>query len=392
MIYLDYNATTPVDERVLEAMLPYFNERFGNPASRQHSYGWVAEEAVEAARESMAGLMGVDTREVTFTSGATESCNLAIKGVFGLYRRKGSHIVVLKTEHKAVIDTCNFLAKKGAEVTFLDVGSDGVVELDVLEAAIRPDTILVCAMWANNETGVIQPMHAIGEICERKGTLLFSDATQAAGKLEVNPREASVQLMACSGHKVYGPKGIGVLYVSNQSPRVKLEPVIHGGGHEGGFRSGTLNVPGIVGMAEALRIAEDERQSDSVRLALLRDKLEISLHDLGEIYINGAGAERLPHTSNIRFEHLDGTTLMAALKSELAIASGSACTSADPAPSHVLKAMGLSDSQVKSSLRFSLGRLTTSEEIDRAIEVVKAAVARERELSQVWKMHVQGLI
>ena len=392
MIYLDYNATTPVDSRVLEAMLPHFTASYGNAASRQHRPGREAARAVEQAREKIAQGLGAEPNEIYFTSGATESCNLAMKGVYGLYGRKGKHIVVLQTEHKAVIDTARFLRNKGAEVTHVAVDANGQPDLEELRTAIRSDTILVCAMWANNETGVILPMREIGEICEERGTILFSDATQAVGKLEVLPRESGVQLLAMSGHKIYGPKGIGVLYVSQRNPRIKLEPLIHGGAHEGGLRSGTLNVPGIVGVSEALTVALADRVADSERLAELRDLLERELTQLEEVYVNAPETQRLSHVSNIRFRHVNGEALMTTFQTQLAVASGSACTSADPDPSHVLMAMGMSRDVAKSCIRFSLGRSTDVGQIMEACQLVRTGVQRVRDESPAWKLFVQGLI
>ena len=392
IIYLDHNATTPVDPRVLEVMIPYFTENPGNASSRHHAFGWVAEEAVERARGQLAGLLGADPREIIFTSGATESDNLALKGVFELYQRKGRHIITLKTEHNAVLDTCRQIEKKGGEVTYLDVHSDGVVDMEALEAAIRPDTVLVSIMWANNETGVIQPMHEIGKLCAEKGVLLMSDATQAAGKIEVNPREAGVSLMAFSAHKMYGPKGIGALYVSRRQPRVRLSGQIHGGGHEQGMRSGTLNVPAIAGFGEAAEIAGREMRSEAERLSGLRDKLEGALlESMEESYVNGSREHRLPHVSNMSFRYTDGESLMLSVNRTIAVSSGSACTSASLEPSHVLRAMGLSDDMAHAAIRFSLGRYQTEAEIDLAVEAVLNGVNHLREQSPVWEMFKDGV-
>ena len=374
MIYLDYNATTPVDPRVLDQMLPYFGEHFANPASRQHRAGIRARDAVEAARTGIAQLLGAAPEELFFTSGATESCNLAIKGVRDRYRRKGRHFVAPVTEHKAVLDCLRHLESYGAEVSLVPVARDGIVEPDALAAAIRPDTVLVSVMWANNETGVIQPMQEIGQVCRQHGVLLFSDASQAVGKIDVDPRAVGVQLLALSGHKCYGPKGIGALYVSARSPQVRLEPLIHGGGHEGGMRSGTLNVPGVVGLAAAVRLAHGEMDEFARRTATLRDLLETAFS--GQCQINGATAQRLPHVSNLAFAGLDGPALMQILEADLAIASGSACTAADPEPSHVLMAMGLSRAEANGSLRISLGRFTTDAEVSRAIALLRETLPR----------------
>ena len=392
MIYFDNNATTPVDPAVLEAMLPYFSEQFGNAASEQHKPGRDARDAVELSRDIVARELSAEPREITFTSGATEACNLAIKGVWELYKRKGTHFIALKTEHKAVLDTLTHIRRKGADITLLDVNEKGLPDLKMLEDAIRPDTVLVCAMWANNETGVINPIGEIGKICAEKGTLLFSDATQAVGKLQVDPRASGVQLLAMSGHKLYGPKGIGALYVSSTNPRVKLDPLIDGGGHEGGLRSGTLNVPAIVGLGKALEVAAETRHKESARLAGLRDTLEQGLLGIDQTSVNGSIEDRMSHVVNIRFHHTDGAAIMSALQSQLAVASGSACTSADPDPSHVLMAMGLTRDEAKSSLRFSLGRFNSIEEVSVAVDLLKLTVARLRERSPAWQMHLKGLI
>lgn len=385
-IYLDYNATTPCDPRVVEAMLPYFNQRFGNAASRSHPFGWEAAEAVEGAREQISKLIGADAQEIIFTSGATESDNLAIKGVFELYARKGNHIITVKTEHKAVLDTCLHLEKRGAEVTYLPVNREGLIDPAELEAAIRPDTILVAVMWANNETGVIQPMKTIGEICEKHGVLFFSDATQAVGKMKTSPRENGIHLMAFTAHKMYGPKGVGALYISRKSPRVKLAAQIDGGGHERGMRSGTLNVPGIVGFGKAAEIASLEMEQEKARLQSLRDKLELALTSLDEVYVNGSLESRMPHVSYLAFRHVDDEALISTFNREIALSTGSACTSASLEPSHVLAAMGLEDDLLSSSLRFSLGRFTTEADIDFTIQAVEKGVQQLRELSPVWEM------
>jgi cysteine desulfurase len=390
-IYLDNNSTTPCDPRVVEAMLPYFYEKPGNAASRSHPFGWIAEEAVDYAREQVAQLIHADPKEIIFTSGATESDNLAIKGVYEMYKRKGNHIITVKTEHKAVLDTCDHLEKLGAEVTYLDVQYDGRVDLQALEAAIKPSTILVSVMWANNETGVIQPMKEIGEICARHGVLLFSDATQAVGKIPVNPREIGVHLIAFTSHKMYGPKGVGALYVSRKNPRVKVTAQMDGGGHERGMRSGTLNVPGIVGFGKAAELARLEMDQDAQRLSKLRDKLERELTLMEETTVNGNVDHRMPHVTNISFKHVEGEGLMMTFNQNIAVSSGSACTSASLEPSYVLVSMGLGDDLAHSSIRFSLGRFTTEEEIDQAIELVRNGVNHMRDLSPIWEMYKEGI-
>ncbi len=391
LIYLDHNATTPCDPRVVEAMLPYFTEKFGNAASRSHEFGWVAEEAVDYAREQVAALIEVDPREVIFTSGATESDNLALKGAFEMYARKGKHLITVKTEHKAVLDSCRRIEKMGGEVTYLDVDAQGMIDLKALEDAIRPDTVMVAVMWANNETGVIQPMKEIGEICARHGVLFFSDATQAVGKIPVKPKEVGVHLMAMSAHKMYGPKGVGALFVNRKAPRVKVTAQIDGGGHERGMRSGTLNVPGIVGFGAAAEIARKEMDEEMKRLSRLRDRLEQGLLKLEETYVNGNPASRMPHVTNISFKHVEGEGLMMTFNKEIAVSSGSACTSASLEPSYVLIAMGLGDDLAHSSIRFSLGRFTTEEEIDYAIEAVAKGVNHMRDLSPIWEMYKEGI-
>ena len=384
-VYLDNNATTPCDPRVVEAMLPYFFEHHGNAASRSHPFGWEAEDAVDKARKQVAELIGADEKEIIFTSGATEADNLAIKGVFEMYSRKGNHIITAKTEHKAVLDTCKALEKKGAEITYLDVQEDGLIDLSKLEAAIKPTTILVSIMWANNETGVIQPMKEIGDICAKNGVLLMSDATQAVGKIPVNPRENGIHLMAFTAHKMYGPKGVGALYVSRKEPRVKVTAQMDGGGHERGMRSGTLNVPGIVGFGKAAEIAHAEMAKDAERLSKLRDRLESELkNSLEEVYINGNPAHRMPHVTNMSFKHVEGEGLMMTFNQNIALSSGSACTSASLEPSYVLVALGLGDDLAHSSLRFSLGRFNTDEDIDYAVEAIRNGVNHMRDLSPIW--------
>lgn len=393
LIYLDNNATTPCDPRVVEAMLPYFYEKPGNAASRNHPFGWMAEEAVEQAREQVARLIHADPREVVFTSGATESDNLALKGVFELYRRKGAHIITVKTEHKAVLDACNHIEKMGGEVSYLDVDAEGLISLEGLDAAIRPDTILVSVMWANNETGVIQPMKAIGDICDKHGVLLMSDATQAVGKIPVDPRAVGIHLMAFTAHKMYGPKGIGALYVCRRQPRVKVAPQVDGGGHEQGMRSGTLNVPGIVGFGKAAELAVKEMEQEATRLRRLRDKLENALLEgVEESFVNGSREHRLGHVSNIAFRHAEAEGVMMTFNQRVALSSGSACTSASVEPSHVLTAMGLSSELAHSSLRFSLGRFNTEEEIGYAIEAVAQGVEKVRGMSPVWEMFKEGIL
>jgi len=391
-IYLDNNATTPTDPRVVEAMLPYFYSKPGNAASRNHPFGWEAEEAVDYAREQIANLLEVDPKEIIFTSGATESDNLAIKGVFEMYRRKGNHIITLKTEHKAVLDACDKVEKMGGEVTYLDVDRQGRLNLEDLEKAIKPETILVSVMWANNETGVIQDMKAIGEICEKHGVLFMSDATQAVGKIPVKPKEVGVHLMAFTGHKMYGPKGIGALFVNRKKPRVKVTAQMDGGGHERGMRSGTLNVPGIVGLGKAAEIAQKEMAQDAERLSKLRDKLQKGLMEaLEEVYINGDEENRMPHVTNLSFKHVEGEGLMMTFNQNIAVSSGSACTSASLEPSYVLIALGLGDDLAHSSIRFSLGRFTTDEEIDYAIDALKKGVNHMRDLSPIWEMYKEGV-
>lgn len=391
-IYLDNNATTPCDPRVIEVMLPYFFEKPGNAASRNHPFGWEAEEAVDTARNHIAHLIAADPKEIVFTSGATESDNLALKGLFELYRRKGQHLITVNTEHKAVLDTCKHLEKMGAEVTYLGVDSAGLIDLDELEKAIRPDTLMVSVMWANNETGVIQPMAAIGEICARHGIFFFSDATQVVGKIPTHPREYGIHMMAFSGHKMYGPKGVGALYVSNQNPRVKLAAQLDGGGHERGMRSGTLNVPGIVGFGHAAMLANKEMMEEYDRLENLRDHFEKEIQaQLEEVYINGSIQHRMPHVSNLSFRHVDGENLMMTFNQTMAVSSGSACTSASLDPSHVLVALGMGDDLAHAALRISMGRFNTAEEIDLAIQSIVSGVNRLRDESPVWEMFKDGI-
>ena len=391
LIYLDNNATTPTDPRVVDAMLPFFYSHPGNAASRNHPFGWAAEEAVDYARDMIANLIGVDGKEVIFTTGATESDNLALKGVFEMYRRKGDHIITLTTEHKAVLDSCKKIEKMGGKVTYLEVNNEGLVDLEQLEAAITDKTILVSIMWANNETGVIQPMKAIGDICAKHGVLFMSDATQAVGKIPVKPKEVGVHLMAFTGHKMYGPKGVGVLFVNRKNPRVKVTAQIDGGGHERGMRSGTLNVPGIVGMGKAAEIANNEMAAEAERLSKMRDRLEKGLCEMEETYINGSVENRMPHVTNISFKHVEGEGLMMTFNQNIGVSSGSACTSASLEPSYVLIALGLGDDLAHSSIRFSLGRFTTDEEIDFAIEAVSKGVQHMRDLSPIWEMYKEGV-
>ncbi len=391
-IYLDNNATTPVDPRVVDAMLPFFYQRPGNAASRNHPFGWEAEEGVDNARKQIAGLIDVDPKEIIFTSGATESDNLALKGVFEMYKRKGNHIITLTTEHKAVLDSCKKIEKMGGEVTYLNVDREGLVNLEELEAAIKKNTILVSVMWANNETGVIQPMKEIGDICAKHGVLFMSDATQAVGKIPVKPKETGVHLMAFSAHKMYGPKGVGALFVNRKKPRVKVTSQIDGGGHERGMRSGTLNVPGIVGFGKAAEIAQNEMEDDAIRTAYLRDKLEKGLMEsLEEVYLNGSKKHRMPNVTNLSFKHVEGEGLMMTFNQNIALSSGSACTSASLEPSYVLIALGLGDDLAHSSLRFSLGRFTTEEEVDYSIEAIAKGVNHMRDLSPIWEMYKEGI-
>lgn len=393
LIYLDYNATTPTDPRVVDSMLPYFYDKPGNAASRTHPFGWVADEAVDQGRQQIASLIGADPREIIFTSGATEADNLALKGVFGLYQRKGKHIITVRTEHKAVLDTCAYLSRIGAEISYLEVDETGLIDVQELESLIRPDTILVSVMWANNETGVLQPMGQIGEICTRKGVLLMSDATQAVGKTPIRPREYGVHLMAFSAHKMYGPKGIGALYVSRQQPRVKLAAQMHGGGHEQGMRSGTLNVPGIVGFGRAADIAATEMQEESARLATLRDQLETQfLEQLEAVRVNGSTTHRLAHVSNLSFRHVDAEALISTFNRRIAVATGSACSSASLEPSHVLQAMQLTDEWLKGSIRFSFGRFSKAEDVDATVAAIRKGVETLRAVSPVWEMFKEGII
>ena len=390
-VYLDNNATTPCDPRVVEAMIPYFTENFGNAASRNHPFGWHAEEAVDYAREQVAKLISCDPKEIIFTSGATEGDNLGIKGVFEMYASKGNHIITATTEHKAVLDTCKHLEKLGADVTYLEVKEDGLIDLKELEAAIKPTTILISIMYANNEIGVIQPIREISALAKKNGVLFFTDAVQAVGKIPVDVNKDGIDLMAFTAHKMYGPKGIGALYVRRKNPRVKVTAQLDGGGHERGMRSGTLNVPGIVGFGKAAELARLEMEQDAKRLSGLRDKLESELLKVEEAYVNGNPKHRLPHVANISFKHVEGEGLLMGFNKNIALSSGSACTSASLEPSYVLKALGLGDDLAHSSLRFGLGRFTTEEQIDYTIEQVRNTVLKLREMSPLWEMYKEGI-
>jgi cysteine desulfurase len=390
-VYLDNNATTPMDPRVLEAMLPYFVEKFGNAASRNHSFGWVAEEAVDYARGQVAELINADPKEIIFTSGATEGDNLALKGVYEMYAAKGNHIITCTTEHKAVLDTCKHLEKQGAHITYLNVQPDGLVDLTELEAAITPQTILIAIMYGNNEIGVLQPIKAISAIARKHGVLFFTDGTQAVGKVPVDVMADGIDLMAFSAHKMYGPKGVGALYVRRKNPRVKVTAQMDGGGHERGMRSGTLNVPGIVGFGKACEICRLEMHEEALRLSTLRNKLENALLQLEESYLNGNKEHRLPHTANISFKYVEGEGLMMGFNKNIALSSGSACTSASLEPSYVLKALGLGDDLAHSSLRFGLGRFTTEEQIDFTIKAISETVVKLREMSPLWEMFKEGI-
>jgi cysteine desulfurase len=372
-------------------MIPYFTENFGNAASRNHSFGWHAEEAVDYAREQIAQLIGADPKEIIFTSGATEGDNLGIKGVYEMYASKGNHIITCTTEHKAVLDTCKHLEKLGAEVTYLEVQPDGLIDLKALEAAMRPTTILVAIMYANNEIGVVQPVKEISAIAKKHGALFFTDAVQAVGKIPVDVNADGIDLMAFTAHKMYGPKGVGALYVRRKNPRVKVTAQLDGGGHERGMRSGTLNVPGIVGFGKACELARLEMASDTERISKLRDKLENALKVIDESYVNGNPAHRLPHVSNISFKYVEGEGLMMGFNKDIALSSGSACTSASLEPSYVLKALGLGDDLAHSSLRFGLGRYTTEEQIDFTIKAVTDTVLKLREMSPLWEMFKEGI-
>lgn len=388
-IYMDYSATTPVDPRVVATMTPYLFEVFGNAASRSHSYGWEAEEAVEAARKHVADLLGADPREIVWTSGATEGNNLAIKGAARFYSSRGKHIITVKTEHKAVLDTCRELERAGFEVTYLDVQSDGLVNMDAFRSAVRPDTILVSVMMVNNETGVVQPIREIGEFCREREIIFHCDAVQAAGKIEINLQDMKVDLMTVTAHKVYGPKGVGALYV-RRKPRIRIDAQIHGGGHERGMRSGTLPTHQIVGMGEAFRLAKLEMRDEARRVGQLRERLLAGLRTLEEIYVNGSLDHRIPHNLNVSFNFVEGESLIMGIKG-VAVSSGSACTSASLEPSFVLRALGRSDELAHSSIRFTLGRFTTEAEVDEVVAQVVATVNKLRELSPLWEMHQEGI-
>ena len=388
-IYLDNSATTPVDPRVAEKMIPYLVEKFGNPASRSHAFGWEAEAAVEEAREQVAKLVNADSKEIVWTSGATESDNLAIKGAANFYSGKGKHLITLKTEHKAVLDTCRELERHGFDVTYLDVQENGLIDLEGLKAAIRPDTILISVMFVNNEIGVIQPIAEIGEICREKGIIFHVDAAQATGKVAIDLTTLKVDLMSFSAHKMYGPKGIGALYI-RRKPRVRLEAQMHGGGHERGFRSGTLPTHQIVGMGEAFRIAREEMVEENKRIRALRDRLLKGLTDIEHVFVNGDLQQRVPHNLNISFAYVEGESMLMAIK-DLAVSSGSACTSASLEPSYVLRALGRDDELAHSSIRFTIGRFNTEEEVDYAVRLLHEKIGKLRELSPLWEMVQEGI-
>jgi cysteine desulfurase len=388
-IYLDYSATTPVDPRVVDKMVPYLREQFGNPASRSHAYGWTAEKAVEQAREEVAALVHCDPREIVWTSGATESINLALKGAAQFYKDKGRHLITVKTEHKATLDTMRELERQGFEVTYLDVKDDGLLDLDVFKAALRPDTIVVSVMSVNNEIGVIQDIATIGEITRERGIIFHVDSAQATGKIAIDLGALKVDLMSFSAHKTYGPKGMGALFV-RRKPRVRIEAQIHGGGHERGFRSGTLATHQIVGMGEAFRIAREEMQTENERIRMLRDRLYNGLNRMEEVYLNGDMERRVPHNLNLSFNYVEGESMIMAIK-DLAVSSGSACTSASLEPSYVLRALGRNDELAHSSIRFSIGRFTTLEEVDYAVELISSKVGKLREMSPLWEMVKEGI-
>jgi cysteine desulfurase len=388
-IYLDYSATTPTDPRVAEKMIPYLTEHFGNPASRSHPFGWTAEKAVENAREEVAKLVNADPREIVWTSGATESNNLAIKGAANFYSGKGKHIITIQTEHKAVIDTVRELERVGFEATYLAPEPNGLIDLEKFKAAIRPDTVLASVMLVNNEIGVIQDIEAIGNICREHGVIFHVDAAQATGKVAIDLEKLPVDLMSFSAHKTYGPKGIGALYV-RRKPRIRIEAQMHGGGHERGMRSGTLATHQIVGMGEAFRIAREEMDMENARIRRLRDRLLTGLQDIDEVYVNGDLKHRVPHNLNISFNFVEGESLIMAVK-DIAVSSGSACTSASLEPSYVLRALGRSDELAHSSIRFSIGRFTTEEDVDYTIALMKSKIGKLRELSPLWEMHLEGV-
>ena len=388
-IYLDYSATTPVDPRVVDKMVPWLFEHFGNPASRSHAFGWEAEEAVERARGQVAALVNADPREIIWTSGATESDNLAIKGAAAFYAERGKHIITVRTEHKAVLDPCRELERQGFEVTYLEVQENGLIDLEAFTAAIRPDTVLVSVMFVNNEIGVIQDIEAIGEICRDRRIIFHVDAAQATGKVEIDLQKLKVDLMSFCAHKTYGPKGIGALYV-RRKPRVRIEAQMHGGGHERGFRSGTLPTHQIVGMGECFHLAQLEMATENERIRMLRDRLWAGLSQIEEVYLNGDLERRIPHNLNVSFNYVEGESLIMAIK-ELAVSSGSACTSASLEPSYVLRALGRNDELAHSSIRFTIGRFTTEQEIDFAVNLIKARVGKLRDMSPLWEMMKDGI-
>lgn len=388
-VYLDYSATTPIDPRVVDVMLPFLREDFGNPASRSHAYGWRAEEAVEAARADVAALVNCDAKEIVWTSGATESINLALKGAAHFYKEKGRHVITVKTEHKATLDTCRELEREGFEVTYLEVQENGLIDFSVLEQAIRPDTILVSVMYVNNEIGVIQDIPKIGSLCRSKGIIFHVDSAQATGKVAIDLSSLQVDLMSFSAHKTYGPKGVGALFV-RRKPRIRLEAQIHGGGHERGMRSGTLPTHQIVGMGEAFRLAKEEMATENERIRALRDRLWSGLSEMEAVYLNGDLEDRVPHNLNVSFNYVEGESLLMGIK-DVAVSSGSACTSASLEPSYVLRALGRSDELAHSSIRFSVGRFTTTEDIDFTVALLKDKVAKLREMSPLWEMVNEGV-
>jgi cysteine desulfurase len=388
-IYLDYSATTPIDQRVVDVMLPYLREEFGNPASRSHAYGWTAEQAVETARANVAGLVNCDPKEIVWTSGATESINLALKGAAQFYQTRGKHLVTVKTEHKATLDTMRELERRGFEVTYLDVLENGLIDMAVFQASLRPDTILASVMLVNNEIGVIQDIGALGAVCRNKGIIFHVDAAQATGKVSIDLNTLPVDLMSFSGHKTYGPKGVGALFV-RRKPRVRIEAQMHGGGHERGFRSGTLPTHQLVGMGESFRLAKLEMQTENERIRMLRDRLWAGLKGMDEVFLNGDLEQRVPHNLNVSFNFVEGESLMMAVK-DLAVSSGSACTSASLEPSYVLRALGRSDELAHSSIRFSIGRFTTEADVDFAVTLMKNKVAKLRDMSPLWDMFKDGV-
>ncbi len=388
-IYLDYSATTPIDQRVVDCMIPYLREEFGNPASRSHAYGWTAEQAVEVARQQVAELVNCDSKEIVWTSGATESINLALKGAAQFYQERGKHLITVKTEHKATLDTMREVERRGFEVTYLEVQEDGLINMAAFEAALRPDTILVSIMLVNNEIGVIQDIPAIGELCRAKGIVFHVDAAQATGKVDIDLQAVKVDLMSFSGHKTYGPKGVGALYV-RRKPRIRIEAQIHGGGHERGFRSGTLPTHQIVGMGESFRLARLEMHTENERIRMLRDRLWSGLQGMEEVFLNGDFERRVPHNLNVSFNFVEGESLMMAVK-DVAVSSGSACTSASLEPSYVLRALGRSDELAHSSIRFSIGRFTTEADVDFTIQLMKDKVNKLRQMSPLWDMFKDGV-